>query len=168
MNIAARVTGFGAVLFGGTIFGFFYAWVCSTMWGLDQLDPRIAIAAMDAMNKSVSNGVFAPAFFGTPFVMGLAGALAWGTDARRAALLFLAGAVIYLAFGMIMTMQVNVAMNLELRAAGVPSDITQAAAVWDAYSPRWQFYNQARTIASGISFVLAAAGLFSLATARSK
>lgn len=23
----------------GAIFGFFYAWVCSTMWGLDATDP---------------------------------------------------------------------------------------------------------------------------------
>ena len=40
----------GSLLFCGAIFGFFYAWVCSTMWGLDSADPRVAIAAMQAMN----------------------------------------------------------------------------------------------------------------------
>ena len=34
----------------GGIFGFFYAWVCSTMWGLDASDPRVAMQAMQAMN----------------------------------------------------------------------------------------------------------------------
>ena len=36
-----------SVLFAGAIFGFFYAWVCSTMWGLDAADPRVAIAALN-------------------------------------------------------------------------------------------------------------------------
>ena len=54
-----------SLLLSAALFGFFYAWVCSTMWGLDMADPRVAIAAMQAMNASVRNAVFAPAFFGT-------------------------------------------------------------------------------------------------------
>ncbi|MEX0278502.1 MAG: hypothetical protein AB3N19_13365, partial [Ruegeria sp.] len=54
----------------GAIFGFFYAWVCSTMWGLDAANPRTAIAAMQAMNASVRNAVFFPAFFLTPVILG--------------------------------------------------------------------------------------------------
>ena len=54
----------------GGIFGFFYAWVCSTMWGLDETDPHTAIAAMQAMNASVRDAVFFPAFFMTPFILG--------------------------------------------------------------------------------------------------
>ncbi len=69
-----------SLIFTGAIFGFFYAWVCSTMWGLDAADPRVAIAAMQAMNASVRNAVFAPAFFGTPVVLAAA---AWA--ASRAA-----------------------------------------------------------------------------------
>ncbi len=53
-------TGLLAIVFAGAIFGFFYAWVCSTMWGLDATDPRIAIAAMEAMNASVRNAVLRP------------------------------------------------------------------------------------------------------------
>ncbi len=69
-----------AVLLTGAIFGFFYAWVCSTMWGLDDADPRVAIAAMQAMNASVRNAVFFPAFFLTPV------ALAGGCRRGRAGL----------------------------------------------------------------------------------
>ncbi|WP_312895093.1 MULTISPECIES: hypothetical protein [Rhizobium] len=29
-----------SVVFSGAIFGFFYAWVCSTMWGLDRAPTR--------------------------------------------------------------------------------------------------------------------------------
>ncbi|HPZ49823.1 MAG TPA: hypothetical protein PLA44_08195 [Propionibacteriaceae bacterium] len=45
----ALITAWVGVLFAGAIFGFFYAWVCSTMWGLDEADPRVAIAAMQAL-----------------------------------------------------------------------------------------------------------------------
>ena len=50
-----------ALLHSGAIFGFFYAWICSTMWGLDAADPNVAISAMQAMNASVRNLVFVPA-----------------------------------------------------------------------------------------------------------
>jgi uncharacterized membrane protein len=46
------------LLLAGAVFGFFYAWVCSTMWGLDQADPRVRIAAMQTMNVLVRNIVF--------------------------------------------------------------------------------------------------------------
>ena len=39
------------------------------MWGLYAADPQVAIAAMQAMNASVRNAVFAPAFFGMPLVL---------------------------------------------------------------------------------------------------
>ena len=44
-----------ALLHAGAIFGFFYAWACSTVWGLDAADPNVAIPAMQAMNASVRN-----------------------------------------------------------------------------------------------------------------
>ena len=62
-----RIAALTSLLFLGAIFGFFYAWVCSTMWGLDAADPRVAISAMQAMNASVRNAVFFPAFFLTPW-----------------------------------------------------------------------------------------------------
>ncbi|MEH0071633.1 hypothetical protein V6L77_17080 [Pannonibacter sp. Pt2-lr] len=80
-----------SLILSGAIFGFFYAWVCSTMWGLDAADPRVAIAAMQAMNGSVRNSVFAPAFFATPVVLALTGLLALRLKARSAGVAFLAG-----------------------------------------------------------------------------
>lgn len=74
---------FLVLLATGAIFGFFFAWVCSTMWGLDDADPRVAIEAMQAMNASVRNWVFAPAFFGTPVFLAAAAAVAWAAQARR-------------------------------------------------------------------------------------
>ena len=74
-----------SILLCGAIFGFFYAWVCSTMWGLDQADPRVAIAAMQAMNASVRNIVFFPAFFLTPVVLALTALALFLSRQRQAA-----------------------------------------------------------------------------------
>lgn len=150
--------GFASLLFAGAIFGFFYAWVCSTMWGLDAADPRVAIAAMQAMNASVRNVVFAPAFFGTPFVLFAAAAVTQG----HARAFFAAGGGVYLTGGLILTMAVNVQMNEALALIEVPNDIDAARAIWDGYSPRWQVFNIARTVASGVALMLAGAGLWSL------
>lgn len=151
-----------SVVFAGAIFGFFYAWICSTMWGLDAADPRIAIASMQAMNASVRNFAFAPAFFGTPFVLMLTAFFAWRARATPAAILFASGGLSYLAFGMILTMTINVPMNLALANVVIPDEIEAARDIWTAYSGDWQFWNMARTLASGLSLVLAAAGTIAI------
>ncbi len=147
------------MLFVGAIFGFFYAWVCSTMWGLDDADPRVAIAAMQAMNGSVRNAVFFPVFFLTPVVLGLAAALARRERRRSSAGLLLAAAVVYLAGGLVLTMVVNVPMNETLADLAVPTDLEEARTMWRDYSGRWQLFNQLRTVASGVALGLAGAAL---------
>ena len=154
--------GLGSMLLAGAIFGFFYAWVCSTMWGLDAIDPRVAIGAMQGMNASVRNAVFAPAFFGTPFVMLLTGTLAIGAGSSRAGALFVAGGVIYLAGGLVLTMAVNVPMNEALALIEIPHDMDAARVIWEGYSPRWQVFNIARTVVSGVTLLLAGLGLAAL------
>lgn len=166
MNKLAIGTGFLGLLLSGAIFGFFYAWVCSTMWGLDSADPRVAMAAMQAMNASVRNAVFAPAFFGTGPVLILAGVFAYLAEYRNAALWFVAAGLVYVFGGMILTMSVNVPMNEVLGATPVPTEIEAAREIWAAYSEKWQFYNQLRTVISGLSLLAAGLGLFKLAGQR--
>ena len=158
MRSTSLALGLTSVLFSGAIFGFFYAWVCSTMWGLDAADPRVAIEAMQAMNASVRNAVFFPAFFLTPVVLFAAVAVTRG----RSRVCFAAGGVIYLLGGLILTMMVNVPMNEELARVTVPEDIDAARAIWEGYSPRWQQFNVARTIASGMALLLSAVGVWTL------
>ena len=38
-----RYSAYVSLVLTAAIFGFFYDWVCSTMWGLDAGDPRVAI-----------------------------------------------------------------------------------------------------------------------------
>lgn len=149
-----KLSAMTSLILGGAIFGFFYAWVCSTMWGLDATDPKIAIAAMQAMNASVRNAVFAPAFFGTAPVMIITGAIALSCKRKAAAVMFIAAGIIYLIGGNILTFSVNVQMNEALALVKIPETNEEARTIWLDYSPKWQFWNQARTIASGISLLL--------------
>lgn len=163
-----RVLALAALLLISAIFGFFYAWVCSTMWGLDQLDPQIAIAAMQAMNASVRNPVFFPAFFLTPLVLLASAALLHHKRHRGSGLWFALAAVIYLVGGFGVTIAVNVPMNealalvdaASLQASGDPSG--QAGDIWRAYSGRWQFWNQVRASACGLAVVMTGIGLIKL------
>ena len=162
-------TAIASVLLTGTIFGFFYAWVCSTMWGLDAADPKVAIAAMQAMNASVRNAIFAPAFFFTPIALLLTAILALNTKSNTVTYLFGFSGTVYLLFGLVLTMFVNVPMNNALALVIIPEAKADAQVLWNVYSHKWQFWNITRTVFSGIALVLASLGLYRLGvdTARS-
>ncbi len=151
-----------SLLLSGATFGFFYAWVCSTMWGLDATDPRVAIQAMQAMNASVRNAVFAPAFFGTPAVL-LITAIVLALSKQRAAAIWLGIAfLISLFLGMILTMIVHIPMNEALALVDVPQDIAAARTIWETYSPDWQVWNQTRTVTTGIALLCVGIGIMQL------
>lgn len=148
-----------ALLLFGAIFGFFYAWVCSTMWGLDQADPRVAVEAMQAMNASVRNAVFFPAFFLTPLVGLIAAYFVWRSGEVQAAILLAAASIIYFVGALLPTMFVNVPMNEALAIVTGLDEPGRAAQIWADYSPTWQMWNIGRTIASGVALLTFGMGL---------
>jgi uncharacterized membrane protein len=158
----ARLAAYVSIVFVGAIFGFFYAWVCSTMWGLDEADPRVAIEAMQETNASVRNAVFFPAFFLTPVVLAATGALSRRAGHHGPARWSFLAAAVYALGGIVVTGTVNVPMNDDLADVAVPESLDTAQRVWEDYSGRWQRFNQARTVFSGLSLVLAATGLAAL------
>jgi uncharacterized membrane protein len=160
MEAEMRLLFLPALILNGAIFGFFYAWVCSTMWGLDRLAPEVAIAAMQGMNASVRNAVFAPAFFGTGPVLLLTAVLAVQREARQAAGLIAAAGLVYIGGAMLPTMLVNVPMNEAL--ALVDPATSDAAQVWSDYSGHWQAWNIGRTVMSGLALCLTGLGLMRL------
>lgn len=162
---ALQAAALATLLLSGAIFGFFYAWVCSTMWGLDAADPRVAIAAMQAMNASVRNAVFFPAFFLTPAVAAATALLAWSIGRRAAAVWLAAAAAIYLLGAFAPTALVNVPMNRALGALAVPGSVEEAARIWQAYSGPWQAWNIARTCASALALGCAGVALTRLRAA---
>lgn len=147
-----------SLLLTAAIFGFFYAWVCSTMWGLDSTTPATAIRAMQAMNASVRNVIFAPAFFGTAPALLVTALLAWRDGAQQVACAFGTAGLIYLLGGTVLTVMISVPMNEAL--AQVDPGAPNAGDIWAVYSKKWQFWNQMRTLASGAALLLAGLGLY--------
>lgn len=154
-----RILPLTSLLLTAAIFGFFYAWVCSTMWGLDAADPAVAIKAMQAMNASVRNAVFFPAFSLTPVVLALTSGLLFRAKQSSAATCFGLAAGVYLAGGFGVTVLFNVPMNEALSAVIVEQAPHSLHGIWLDYSASWQFWNQIRTVASGLALLLAGAGL---------
>jgi len=151
-----------ALVSTGAIFGFFYAWICSTMWGLDTADPQVAIAAMQAMNASVRNIVFAPAFFGTPVVLLVTALAARQARCHAAAWAFAMAGVFYLFGAVAVTAIVNVPLNEALGGIRLPLDPVEANAIWSRYSAPWQKWNAVRTSAAGPSLLPTGYGIFRL------
>jgi uncharacterized membrane protein len=159
MRPLAYLFAFLSLILSGAMFGFFYAWVCSTMWGLDAAPPAVAIQAMQAMNASVRNAVFAPAFFGTPIALLVAAGLAFALGLRVSGAAFVLGAVVYGLGVFVVTMTVSVPMNQALAAVDVAAAADKAGAIWQEYSGPWQAWNTGRAVAAGVVMVLTGLGL---------
>ncbi|MCK6441142.1 DUF1772 domain-containing protein [Elstera cyanobacteriorum] len=152
----------GSLVLTGLIAGFFYAYACSVMVGFAILDPRTAIAAMQAINATVRNIYFAPAFFGPPLILAITTVLAMRVGARRAAIWFGAAAGVYLLGGLLLTMRINVPMNEALAVTTIPQDPAEALRLWADYAGPWQFWNFVRTVVGTLALVLTGLGLLAV------
>lgn len=160
--ISTRILPLASLLLTAAIFGFFYAWVCSTMWGLDASEPAIAIQAMQGMNASVRNGVFFPAFFLTPVVLAITAAALIRNRRGNAGLWFALAAGGYALGGFGVTVLVNVPMNEALALVVVPQEPDAAREIWRSFSERWQVWNQVRAAASGLAVLMTGIGLLGI------
>lgn len=128
--------------------GFFYAYACSVLHGLAVLDGRAAIAAMQAINATVRNPVFAFAFFGAlVFPATLLALRAARAKLGRAEAWLAAAVALYGLAGFALTLLANVPLNQWL--ATVPLDgSADLAEVRNRYFLPWDAWNRARTVAS--------------------
>jgi uncharacterized membrane protein len=154
--ISAAIT----LILSGAIAGFFYAYSVSVMRGLDATDPQHAIAAMQGINATVRNALFAPAFFGTPVMAALTGALFIFGHRRKAGLVLILAAAVYVLGALLPTFLVNVPMNDALAVASIPADQQDAQTLWTNYSTRWTEWNHLRLAFSMLSLALVGAALF--------
>lgn len=151
----------GATLTTGLIGGFFYAYLCSVTRGLALLPDVQYVEAMQAINATVRNGVFAFSFFGAvaflvlALVVHLPRLRSW-----RFALILLA-CVLYIGGGFLLTLGVNVPMNEELATVSTNSSPEVVARARVAYEDPWNFWNGVRTVCSSLAFLALIAACFS-------
>jgi uncharacterized membrane protein len=145
-----------AALGAGLVAGIFFAFSAFIMTALGRLAPEVGISAMQCINVAVLNPVFFFVFFGTAvaaLILAIAAIAGWSPSQS---LYLLAGALLYLAGTIFVTMAFNVPLNNRLAATGAKS--TEGASVWKTYLSAWTAWNHVRTIAA-----LAACALFILA-----
>ncbi|MEU7842182.1 anthrone oxygenase family protein [Micromonospora sp. NPDC049114] len=154
------------VVVTGAITGVYYAFSVAVMPGLNAVAPGTAIPAMTSINQRIQNPLFFVTFFGPLVAATVTGVLLLLLGKRSAGVLFLMAAAVYLVGAFIPTVVVNVPMNENLDAAGVPTDPAEAARVWASYSSAWTSWNSVRAGASLISLLLAGLGTYLSGTSR--
>jgi uncharacterized membrane protein len=152
-SVARPLTLTLATLTTGLISGFFYAYASSVTLGHALLPDGQYIEAMQAINATVRNGVFAFSFFGAALSLLVALAVHAPRLRSRRFLLIALAAVLYLGGGFMATFLINVPMNEELARVSVgelsPAALAQVRA---EYEGPWNFWNGVRTVFSSLAF----------------
>ena len=148
-----------AALGSGLVAGVFFAFSTFVMKALARIPAGAGIAAMQSINVVVLGPWFMAAFLGTGVacVLVLIASLTRWNEPGSTCLL--AGAMLYLAGTLFVTVAFNVPMNDALRKIS-PTD-PDGARLWARYVPGWTVWNHVRTAAA-----LAAAASFTLALAQ--
>jgi uncharacterized membrane protein len=141
-----------ATLTTGLISGFFYAYACSVTLGLALLPDEQYVEAMQAINATVRNGVFAFSFFGAALSLLLALAAHAPRIRSRCFVLIALAAALYIGGGFGITFMVNVPMNEELARVGKAGSVALAR-VRAGYEGPWNYWNGVRTVFSSLAFV---------------
>ncbi len=136
-----------AAVVTGLFAGLFYTFAVSVMIGLQRVDDRTFVSAMQQINVGILNGWFFASFFGAPVLVALAAVLHLNAGDKRALLWLVAGFVLVVAT-LIITIGINVPLNDALAAAGEPDRIADLAAVRAQFESAWVRWNVARAITS--------------------
>jgi uncharacterized membrane protein len=141
-----------ATLTTGLIAGFFYAYACSVTLGLALLDDARYVEAMQAINATVRNGVFAFGFFGAVLALLAAVAVHAPRPLSWRFLLVALACALYVGGGFVVTFLINVPMNEELARVGGsdPAALSRARA---AYEGPWNFWNGVRAACSSLALL---------------
>ncbi|MGH3146583.1 MAG: DUF1772 domain-containing protein [Rubrobacter sp.] len=143
----------GATLTTGLISGFFYAYACSVTRGLALLPDDRYVAAMQAINATVRNGLFAFSFFGAVLFLVLALIVHLPRFRSSRFVLIALACLLYVGGGFVLTLGVNVPMNEELARIGADAPPEVLARAREAYEDPWNFWNGVRTVCSSLALL---------------
>ena len=152
-SVVRLLTLTGATLTTGLIAGIFYAYACSVTLGLALLPDEQYVEAMQAINATVRNGVFAFSFFGAALFLVLALVVHTPRLRTRRFMLIALAAVLYIGGGFMLTLLVNVPMNQELALVSSEAAPATLAQIRAEYEGPWNFWNGVRTVFSSLAFL---------------
>lgn len=132
----------GCGLMGGVLFTF----SDFVMTALSHQPPASAVRTMQSINIDILNPLFFLLFFGTPAAALAVAALAMLRSTNQARPFLFAGAVLYLAGTLGVTVAYNIPLNNRLALLHPATDA--AALYWPTYFSEWMWWNHVRSIAS--------------------
>lgn len=140
----------------GLMAGLFFMASVAIMPGLGRQPPAGAMASMQSINQAIQNPLFLAVFGGTALVCLVVAAAAPFADGGGP-VWYLAGGLLYVIGGLVVTAAANVPMNNALAAAD--PDTEEGAGVWADYLVRWTRWNHIRAVACTAATSALAVGL---------
>jgi uncharacterized membrane protein len=129
----------------GLMAGLFFVFSVAVMRALGQLPPERGMAAMQSINSTILNPIFLLVFMGTAAICALLLVLSLLNRQLPGSTYVLAGSLLYLTGGLLVTIAVNVPMNDALAAAHPGSP--EGAQLWVSYLTNWTAWNHVRAVA---------------------
>lgn len=132
-----------ATLGSGLMAGLFFAFSVAIMTALTRLPAAHGIAAMQSINTSILNPFFGLVFGGTAIasvVLAVVSPFRWPVTGSP---WILAGSLLYLTGGLLVTIVFNVPRNDAL--AGLDPNAPASAVEWAGYVSSWTAWNHVRT-----------------------
>ncbi|MPY96346.1 MAG: DUF1772 domain-containing protein [Acidimicrobiia bacterium] len=162
MSKARTMVLFAAVMFAGTLAGFFLTYAFTIMPGLETTDDRTFVAAFQGLERMFGtfdygyNWPVVLGFLGGPLVIVVAIAL----DRRRPIVWWLVAALVLSIATILITQSVNIPLNNEIKAAG-DADMIEAVQVRADFRENWwRAWNLVRSATSVGAFVCLGWALF--------
>lgn len=141
----------GAVLTGasvgvGLMAGLFFAFDVGVMPGLAKADDAVFVSTMQHINEAIENGLFGLVFIGAFIATGVAAALQHRLGRHRVARLVWGALGLYTVM-LVVTMAVNIPLNMALARVEGALTIGELSAAREAFEVPWKIANAARTLA---------------------
>ncbi len=147
----------GAALSCGLVAGLLFAFSNFIMGALERIQPSAGISAMQSINTTVLNPVFFAVFFGAAVLSLLLVCFSLLRWQHPSSAWLLAGGVLYLVGGFLVTAVCNVPLNEAL--ASMDPLKPESVSFWREYVSRWSTWNHIRTIASLLATAAFSVGL---------
>lgn len=145
-----------AVLLVGLVAGLFYSYACSVTGGLGKLSNKEYLMAFQSINKAILNVWFFASFMGSLVALPVATWLSYNGGINFSFCLLLSATVIYVVGVFGVTIFGNVPLNNMLENFNINAASSQElSSLREKFEASWNKLNLIRTLAAGLSFLMA-------------
>ena len=146
-----------AALLCSLVAGFVFAFACVAMPGIAGLGDREFLRGFQVMDRVIQDNqpIFVVVWAGSAVTLLIAGLLGFGRLEGLERALLLGAVVVYLVGVQLPTLAVNVPLNNRLQTLELESmDAVSVADARSAFEPRWNRWNQIRTVLATLTSAL--------------